>query len=167
MHFLSKTVAILALVLPSCGSEAGRHDRELKPFHSVAHGDIHELGRMINLTQIKIDSSQKVSWAVYRMGGEAGGFLGPSDFYLIACFKLQEVDSSKLTVTNTITQPLKKTSIYYKEWLPGNSSYLFETESSNLKIDAYEAQIFAKSPYLHGFFCVSKDKYLYLFMNTQ
>ena len=95
------------------------------------------------------------------------GYPGPSDYYLIATFKLRSIDRSKYKQINILKAPLEMNSMYYKEWLPKNIiSNLFDSAKFK-EMPVYAANIFYKSPYLEGFFIVQNDSTVYLQMLTK
>ena len=129
--------------------------------------DIVELSQYIDLSKVKIDSNQSVYWNVYKLGSENSEVPGPSDYYIIASFKLQRLEMNNLNIVNILNQPLKKESQYYKDWLPGSTDFLFNDKDEKTEILVYAPNLFKKSPYINGFFCVSDNLNVYLFMYTQ
>jgi len=129
--------------------------------------NLKELGKYINLSNVKIDSTKKIYWNVYQLGNKNSEVPGPSDYYIIASFKLDEFNADTFRVLNILKQPMKKDSQYYKEWLPNNMNFIFGSENDKIEVPVYAINLFKKSPYLNGFFCISDDLDVYLFMNTQ
>ena len=142
-----------------------RYNEGRKKNYSI---NINRLKKNINMSNIQIDTIQQVYWNIYKIGNADDDVPGPSDYYIIASFKLlKKIDTNKLKKINILRKPLKKNSIYYKKWLPRKIKYLFDKKRKNLNIPIYSTRIFNKSPYLNGFFCISDSLYVYLYMYTQ
>ncbi len=129
--------------------------------------DINEIKKVIELSSVDIDTLQQSKCGIYKIGSDNDRVPGPSDYYLIATFKLRSVDRSKCKQINILKAPLEMNSMYYKEWLPKNIiSNLFDNTKFK-EIPVYAANIFYKSPYLEGFFILVGDSTVYLQMLTK
>jgi hypothetical protein len=161
----------ISILLFSCTS--GNRNNEtvssetLDLINDTLISDIKRIKQVVELSDIDIDTLQRINCGIYKIGSDDDRIPGPSDYYLIASFKLRSIDTSKCKQINVLKAPLEMNSIYYKEWLPKNIVNNLFDRNKFKETSVYAANLFYKSPYLEGFFILQSDSTVYLQMQTK
>lgn len=158
---------ISLLVLLSCNTTENKKNVMTTKNNDTIINNIKDVEKTINITNVKIDTNSSINMYLYKIGVENERIPGPSDYYLIATFKILDIDTTKFKVINSLKEPLDKKSIFYKEWLPNSVVKTLFTKATFKEAKVYSAELFYKSPYLQGFFILQNDSTIYLQMQTK
>jgi hypothetical protein len=133
----------------------------------TTYNKIDDIKKIINLSRVTLDTNNQIKIGIYKIGSKNESVPGPSDYYLIGSFKVLHLDTTKLESINLLKTPLEINSFEYKEWLPNSiKEGLFNKEKFTEQY-LYSSNLFARSPFLTGFFILQKDSTVYLQMLTQ
>ena len=133
----------------------------------TTYSKIDDIKKIINLNGVTLDTNNQIKIGIYHIGIKSESIPGPSDYYLIGSFKLLRLDTTKLESINLLKTPLEINSFEYKEWLPNSIKEGLFNQEKFTEQRLYSSSLFAKSPFLTGFFILQKDSTVYLQMLTQ
>ena len=130
--------------------------------------DLHKLSQFINLPY----PPQSALWQVIRKGGDTIE-LGPNDWALVAILQYDENTIIKFRVEMANLQPLEKLVVqsnFVQDWFSQaiQNSFIKDegTDYLTLSVPRYSASQFTKSPLLNGYFFLTENGEIFLYLFT-
>ena len=154
-----KTLFILILIITACQTQQKENKVQM---------NLSDLNELINLP-IEPDS---VQWVRVNQGMVTKESIGPTDYYLISVFHCSEKQTlnlkKQINEIQDISEQLYLEKNFIKDWFPESVKNNFFLENDYLRIEsrAFEAKKFIKPPLNNGFFFITDDNKVFLYMYT-
>lgn len=156
---IKKSLLILILIITACQTQQKENKVQM---------NLSDLNELINLP-IEPDS---VQWIRVTQGEATEESMGPTDYYLISVFHCNEKQKLKLknqiNESEDISEQLYLEKNFIKDWFPESVKNYFYLENDYLRIKSrvFEAKKFMKPPLNNGFFFMTDDNKVLLYMYT-
>ena len=157
-------MVLFALPLASCKDSGAA----MTGTPSEVQSDVSRLGELIQLPY----APSSARWLVVQKGEEDSG-LGPTDWVLMAVLTFNAQDTATLRQETAALEPLGSLKVepgFLREWFPSDVTAAFVAEAGSelltLALPRFEARIFAKAPLLSGYFLVTNEGTVFLYMFT-